>query len=66
MSDFLPGLKTKIMGYVLALGAIIDHVSSNYNPESVDSWLPGVNEWVVAAYVGAGVAINWFRNLAGK
>ncbi len=66
MKDILPGIKTKIMGWALAIGAMVDHVSAAYNPADIEAWLAGVNERVIIAYAGAGAAIQWFRSLAGK
>ena len=58
-------IKSEVMGYAIALGAVIDHVASTYNPAGIEAWLTGVDGWLVAGYAGLGVAWQAMRRLFG-
>lgn len=66
MKDILKGHKTKITGWVMALGPALAMAGYAYDPEQVTAWIDEFSGLIAGVYIALGAAVQWFRNLAGK
>ena len=66
MKDILPGLKTKITGWVVALAPVAALVGFEFDPAQVSQFVEDFFAWIAAGYALAGAAIHFFRDLADK
>ena len=66
MKDILPGLKTKITGWVMALIPVAGMLGYQISPEATGQWIEDSAEWIAGGYVLFGAAVHWFRNLANQ
>lgn len=62
----LPGLKTKITAWVMALAPAAAMLGYDINPEAVADFIEQFSGWIAAGYALLGAAAHYFRNLAGK
>ncbi len=66
MKDVLPGLKTKLTGWVVALAPALAMLGIEIDPAAVTAWIEEFNRVLLAFFALGGAAIHWFRNLASK
>ena len=65
MKDILPGLKTKINGWIMAVLPILAMLGLQLDPDTVQQFLNDFWAWIAAGYGILGGANHYFRNLAG-
>ncbi len=66
MKDVLPGLKTKINGWVMALIPIASMMGYEFDPEATKEFMEQFWGWLAAGQVGLAALNVKFRNLANK
>ncbi len=66
MGKLLPGLKTKLTGWVVALAPAFAMLGIEIDPAAVTAWIEEFNRVLMALFALGGAAIHWFRNLADK
>jgi hypothetical protein len=66
MKDVLPGLKTKIVGWVTALAPALAMIGYDYDPAAVGSFIDEFSNQIAGVFVMLGAAIHWFRGMAEK
>jgi hypothetical protein len=64
MKDILPGLKTKINGWIMAILPIIAMIGIEIDPATVQAFLQEFWIWIAGGYALLGSFNHWFRNLA--
>lgn len=66
MKNILPGLKTKISSWTLALAPVAAMLGYNIEPEAVGKFLDDFQVWIASGSLLIGAAAHYFRNLANK
>ena len=66
MKDILPGYKTKITGWTMALLPMLAMLGYEVDPYMVEVFFADFWKWIAAGYAGLGGLNHFFRNLADK
>lgn len=64
MKNILPGLKTKITAWIMALGPVAALIGIEIDPVTVTAFVDDFSGWIASGYVLLGAAAHWFRDLA--
>jgi len=64
MKTILPGLKTKIAGYLPVVVAMLAWVGLDIDADQIAQFIENAEAWIIAGLGLYGGVIHWFRNLA--
>lgn len=66
MKNILPGLKTKINGWVMALVPVAAMMGWQIDADVIIKLVDDFSGWIASGYLLFGAANHYFRNLANK